>query len=58
MQTQNEDKCMGSKEVAHYINKHPNTLARWVKEGIFPKGKKVGKTRIWKKSVIDKFLDD
>ena len=51
------DKALSVKEVASKIGVSANTIARWAKEGNFPKGKKYSPRIVrWFESDIDKWM--
>ena len=44
-------------EVAHYLRLKPQTIYKWVQEGRIP-GVKLGKEWRFRRSVLDRWLDD
>jgi prophage regulatory protein len=51
--------CHRAREVARRLDIHTQTLWKWVREGRFPKGVKIGPMRtVWSEATIAQWLDE
>lgn len=48
---------MERKETAQMVGCNVSTLWRWEAEGRMPKGKMYGNMKLWKRAVIERFLE-
>lgn len=44
-------------ELCEYLRIKDPTLYEWIRKGTIPSGFKIGKIRLWEKSVIDKWIE-
>lgn len=51
------EELMRRARAGRYLGVHPTTIWRWVRDGDFPEGMVVGRTRYWRRSTIDKWLE-
>ncbi|KEJ89810.1 helix-turn-helix transcriptional regulator [Sulfitobacter donghicola] len=45
-------------DISNWMQLHKATLWRWVSEGSFPRGQKLGRATRWRKSVVEQWLAD
>jgi predicted DNA-binding transcriptional regulator AlpA len=51
------DRVIRAKEVAKKIGVTPQTIENWVRAGIFPAPKRIGRTKYWRESVVDEWVN-